>query len=50
MYIILVIIILIFFYLTLSNSEHFIDNNIEIVISRYNEDLSWINDDLFNKY
>jgi hypothetical protein len=50
MYIILVIIILIIFYLTLSNNEHFIDNNIEIVISRYNEDLSWINDDLFNKY
>ena len=25
-------------------------NNLEIVVSRYNEDLKWINTDPFNKY
>ena len=54
MYLSLLIILTIIFYLALYNNEYFIDNNIdnniELVISRYNEDLSWINDDLFNKY
>jgi hypothetical protein len=26
------------------------ENNIELLVSRYNEDLEWLNDDLFNKY
>lgn len=30
--------------------EEFKQNNIEIVVSRYNEDLKWLKDDPFNKY
>ena len=44
---ILIIILVIIITIIINN---YLTNNIEIVISRYNEDLDWLKDDPFNKY
>jgi hypothetical protein len=50
--IIIIIIILscIIYFLNIKNTEGFDNDNVEIVIARYNEDLKWLNDKKFNKY
>lgn len=47
-YLIFITVLLIYFYLKKKTYEPFESNKIEIVISRYNENLEWLDNELFN--